>query len=215
MDDLQLQLEAVEQRARRYWFQDGLTEISCGVGFVVVGAWFFALHELQARRAAAPAGGSLGILANLAFPALIFALVWSGRRLVAFAKARYVYPRTGYVSFRRRAGMRSVGAAIACLIGFAVTILIVRAPVLVNWLPALEGLAFAAAFLVLGRKTGTLRFPVEALACVVIGFVLAVRSMDENLAAALVFSGIGLVAMTGGAVALVSFLHHAPRRGRP
>lgn len=214
MDDLQHQLEDVEQRARRYWFQDGLTEISCGFGLLVVGAWFFALHELQAHPAAAPAGGSSEILVNLAFPVLIFVLVWAGRRLIAFAKVRYVYPRTGYVSFRRSAGMRRFSAAIACLVGFAFTILVVRAPALVNWLPALEGLVFAVAFLFLGRKTGTLRFPVEALACAVVGLVLALQSIDENLAAALVFSGIGLVAMTGGAFALGSYLRHAPPRGR-
>jgi hypothetical protein len=206
MDDLQRELADVERRTRRYWFDDGLAEIFASAVFLVVALYFLAQRALGPHTSNA--------LQNLAFPILIVVLAIA-RRGLRMAKSRLVYPRTGYVAFRRPQGHRWATGALACVISVLIALLITRAPMLLNWISATEGLVFGVALLSLGRKTGMLRFPVEGLLTALVGFALSIMRLEENVAAALLFASVGAVLVAGGLVGLVSYLRTAPGEEGP
>ncbi len=216
MDDIDQQLDHVEQRARRYWFEDGLAEISGGAVFVLVGAYFLAQRAIETRLAGAASHRAANIAVNLVFPALIVGLALAGRRLIKVAKDRFVHPRTGYVAFRRPSrGHRLATAALAFVISVLLALLFTRAPVLKDWMPALEGLVFGVAFLFLGQKAQMARFPLEGLACALVGLGVAMLRLDENLAAAALFGSLGAIFVVVGSIAFGSYLRQSPPPERP
>jgi hypothetical protein len=79
-----------------------------------------------------------------------------------------------------------------------------------DWIPALEGLLFAAAFLYSGRKAELVRFPLEGLFCALTGFGLSLLHLDYNVAQASLYASLGLVFSLGGLVAFVRYLRQAP-----
>ena len=202
MDDFQREIDQAEKRTRRYWFEDGLAEISGGLVFLLV-----ALYLLvdDALRGTAP-----GAVFTLAFPVLIVVLGLAGRRMVRAAKDRYVHPRTGFVSFPRRRGHRAARAALAFVIAVLFGLLASRARILVTWIPALEGGIFAVAFFYLGRKVEILRFPLEGLLCAITGVALSAVGLSEDVAAALLFAWLGVVLIAGGGVAFLGYLKRVP-----
>lgn len=202
MDDLQHELDALEKRTRRYWFQDGVVEMSTGTVFLVVAVYFLLQN---AWRDTLP-----HTVLNFAFPVLVVALVLAGRWMVQTVKDRYVHPRTGYVSLRRREGHRWARGALAFVIAALTTLVVSRSPVLRNWIPALEGLVFGVAFFVLGRNADILRFPVEGLLCALVGVVLAVSRLQHDVAVALLFAWLGVVLAAGGLVAFIGYTRQLP-----
>ena len=202
MDDFQREIDQAEKRTRRYWFEDGLAEISSGLIFLLVALYLLVDDALR--------GTVPGAVFTLAFPVLIVALGLAGRRLVRAAKDRYVHPRTGFVSFPRRKGHRVARAALAFVIAVLFSLLVSRARVLVNWIPALEGGIFAAAFFYCGRKVEILRFPIVGLLCAIAGVALSAAGLSEDVAAALLFAWLGVALVTGGSVAFLGYLRRVP-----
>jgi hypothetical protein len=88
--------------------------------------------------------------------------------------------------------------------------LITRAPALVTWLPALQGLVLGIAFLYIGRKVDTVRFPIAGVLCAIAGLLLSVLHLGENLATAALFGWLGSIMVAGGALAFRAYLRHAP-----
>jgi hypothetical protein len=207
MDDLQHELDAVARRTLRSYFQDGVAEMSSATVFLLVAAYF--VVQRAWRNAAHD------VLLNLVFPLTVLALVLAARWTIRVVKDRYVHPRTGYVSFRRREGHRWAHAALAFAIGILMTLLISRTPILVNWIPALEGLVFAAGFLYFGRKFEILRFSVDGLLCAVAGAIVAAVRLDEDVAAALIFAWLGVVLGTGGLLAFMRYRRQTPPPEEP
>ncbi len=207
MDDLQHELDAVEKRTRRYWYQDGICEMASATVFLLVAGYFLLQNAWR--------NSAHDLLLNIAFPLIIVALALAARRVIRVVKDRYVHPRTGYVSFSRRAGHRWARAALAFAIGVLTTLLILRSPVLVNWTAALEGLVFAAFFFYVGRKVDILRFPIEGVLCAVVGVLVSASHLDEDVAAALLFAWLGVLVGTGGLVAFVRYARQLPPREQP
>ncbi|MHB1415211.1 MAG: hypothetical protein ACYC1C_08160, partial [Chloroflexota bacterium] len=110
------EIERALRRTRRYWYEDGLTEMFTGAIFVLVGLSFV----FEAYRLLGPFSPGFSALA---LPVLVVGGGLAGRSLVRRIKERFIYPRTGYVAYRRPPGQRSrlatglVGTAMALLAG--------------------------------------------------------------------------------------------------
>jgi hypothetical protein len=141
-------IDRAEQRARQYWYDDGLTEIATGCVFVAVGALFLA----EAVGLVASGFSSLGLIV------VVFAGVLLGRWLVRVAKERITYPRTGFVQYRLRArgmGARLATGAVGAILAATVALLLKRAPGSLTWIPALDGIVIGAfIYLRLNRPDG-------------------------------------------------------------
>lgn len=202
MDPLQSDIDRATRRAQRYWLDDGLQEALVGCFFVLVGL-FLVFQGMLPR--ASPVQAALA----LAFPLLLIGLGALARRLVLTLKDRYVHPRTGYVAFqknRQRAGW--AGGLVAGAIAFMIVVLS-RKPSVLAWLPALQGLLFAGAFLYAGRKVPRLRFPIEALLTAIAGFGLAFVRLDQDVASGLLLLWTGAAMSVGGLVAFRAYLQQA------
>ncbi len=204
-DPLQPDLDKAQRRAARYWLQDGLNEITVGVLLILVGGYL-------AVESAVPSTAPLRTWIAFGLLVLVAGLGLGARRVVLALKDRYVHPRTGYVALRQTnprsrwlAGL--LGGVIAAL--FAI---VAKAPPVVAWIPAAQGLVLGLLFFASWSKVGLTRFPIEGLLCALAGLGLSLIGIDEGLASGLVFVWAGLVMGAGGVLAFRAYRRTAPGR---
>ena len=92
------EVEKIQRRTYRYWYEDGLADLGAGWVFALLGILFL-------LQALAPAGPLAGISAIL-LPLVVIGGGLLARWAIAGLKARITYPRTGYVSYRQPTGRR-------------------------------------------------------------------------------------------------------------
>ena len=201
---LDARVQQARRRSVRYWFEDGVVEIVLGTGFALMGLYFGVLAVL-------PNGASRALAGSLGLPGLMVAMILGGRFLIARAKERMVYPRTGYVSFARPAPWRRV---VTPILGFVVATLLVvlarRAPSLVDWIPGLQGLLLGGLFLVANRSAKLLRLSLLSLVSAITGLLLSIRGDSTEVGLAILYGGIGLLMAGMGTLALRRYLRQAP-----
>lgn len=154
-------LTHVQQRARAYWFADGLNEIVGGLFAATLGA----LIWWQSRLQDTPQADVLSTAANLFLLAGVFLLPV----LLRWMKERVTYPRSGYVAYPEMKPAERLKRGIpAMLIGFLLAALIVISTLassqtrlwaiaLLIWLPTLMGVLVGGRLLQTARATGLLR----------------------------------------------------------
>lgn len=197
--DTERQIERVTQRAKRYWYDDGLVEMSGGVIFALIGLLF--LSELF--------GPPWQGISALALPAVIIGGALVARRAVAAVKERLTYPRTGYVAYVRQRGLRTraATAVVAVVVSVAVSFLIARVPAALAWMPALQGLVIAAALFYSGYSLGLGRFLVLAVVSAVAGVGAALAGLGDVAGSGAYFLVLGLAMFAAGGYALRRYLY--------
>lgn len=197
------QIDRIIQRTRRYWYEDGLTEIATGVIFLLVGA-------VLALEAVATPGSPLEGLAAFGIVVVVIGGIWGARWAVQRLKERYVYPRTGRVVYpRRKSATRAIVAGVLAMVTSAVTAgLIASSRFDEALLPFFQGLVIGAVFLYWGQALGLWRFFVVAAISVAIGLAVVLSGLEGNPAAAVCFTGTGLALAASGGYALASYFRH-------
>ena len=194
-----------ERRAKRHWYEDGLTEIGIGGIFVVLALYFGALGFAAARL-----GRVASVLVNLLMPVIVLAGGLGMRRLLRRAKEQLVYPRAGYATYPRRRNVpRWVTAAIAGAIAGLTTALVRTAPGVDAWIPAFQGFLVAGFLLWLGRFAGLPRFSLLGLIAGLAGVGISLLQPDSNTAGALFFGAVGVALVVSGSLALRRFMGQA------
>lgn len=196
--------EAIErtiQRTRRYWYEDGLTEIAAGAIFLAIGLMFVA-EAVGLLGPLGPGVSSLGLVA------IVLGGGWLGRRAVVAMKERLTYRRTGYVANPRRRGVRSrvATAIVAGGMGALVSLLLVTAPASQALNPALQGLIVGGALLYFGYNLGLGRFVALAGFSALAGVSCSWYGLGDLLGSGVYFGSLGLVTMVSGAAALAFYL---------
>ncbi len=202
-----IDIEKIEKRTVRSFYDDGILEIAFGAFLLLLGGWLFA-------QAAAPEGSGLGsALAALFVLVIVSAGVVVGR-VVRFLKQRITYPRTGYVAFKKKepSPKRRAAAALAGgLIGASLAVLYGLSPSARTMLPAVNGLLFAVAVLLIANKVGVLRFHVLAAASAVIGVGLTAAGAGDLKGTGLFYGLFGAAVIISGLAALIVYLKRSPR----
>lgn len=85
------------KRTRRYWFVDGLAEMSVGLTFCLMILFYRVAEGLRPEWLRLPAF-------VLGAPLVILSCTWALGKIVRSLKERVTYPRTGYISYPRRQG---------------------------------------------------------------------------------------------------------------
>jgi hypothetical protein len=201
------QMEGVEGRVRAYWYADGWAEIVGGAVLVLLGIFFAGqgwLPESSFARA-------------LLAPALLLVLVGGGiatRRIVSAMKARFTYPRTGYISYRvdetkprqRRFAAGIVGAVFAALL--VSVAVVVRST---DWVPGITGILIGAILIYMKVPlSGLRRFYWMAGFCPILGIVLSFVPLSLDYRLAILYSVIGLAFMLTGGWNLRRYLRDNP-----
>jgi hypothetical protein len=200
-------IEKIEKRTVRSFYDDGLGEITLGPLLVLLGAVLFAQTVVREKSAIYQA---LGVLSMLV---VLFAGLLTGR-IVGFLKRRITHPRTGYVAFKKREQSpkrRAAAIIVAIVIGASVAVLYGLSPSVNALIPAVNGLLFAVAVFFFARKAGLTRFYVLAAASAVIGIAIAAAGIGEIKGIGFFYILFGVAITISGLAALIIYLRRFPR----
>lgn len=194
MDDI----DGLQRRVRRYWYEDGLTEIAAGCLALLVGLLFF----VEVIAPTLPDN-----FTAVALSILIIVGVWVANRVVATLKERLTYPRTGYVSYRRSKGARGI---ISGLVSAAIAVLaagLLRAwPFLLGQVISLQGLIIGVFLLYLAHTLGLSRCYTLAVLSAVAGVATSLAGFDETLGMATYYCVMGAALVVSGLLTLRAYL---------
>ena len=184
------ELNKTIRRSQQYWFEDGLVELLIGLLFMVL-SWLFWWQTTSDSEYAPLIGG-------LAMPIIIIL----GSILVGvtlrWLKQRFVYPRTGYVTYVKPTNkQRGLSALLGLLIGAALAMAITRLA-LAELTTAFIGAGIAVGFFMIGNRVGLMRFHLLAVWSVAVGVAISFLGIDDSLANVLVLGLIGLSLVVSG-----------------
>jgi hypothetical protein len=199
-------IEKLEKRTVRSFYDDGLTEIAAGLMFLILGAYF--ILQLGAT------GSTAGSILSSVFLIVFFAAFFLVNRLLRFFKRRITYPRTGYVAFKKKEPSpkrRVATAVVAGIISAALAILFRISPSVKLLFPAVNGLLFAVAALLLAHRVGVTRFYVLSAASAAIGVGLALAGVGDLNGLGFFYLLFGAAVLVAGLAALIVYLGRNPR----
>lgn len=191
----------IKQSSLRYWFEDGISEIVIGALFAVIGI-FNLLQELLEP------GSMVSGLSGLILIFLVTFGILLSRRLIKTFKERLTYPRTGYVAYKKSTPLQRVLSA-ALGISFAMIVIWLArgsSQISVIWTPLILGFSLAGFMIIIGFRTGLLRYQVMAILILISGVVLSISGIPDSLLTGMMFSFQGLMLILSGIITLVSYL---------
>ena len=200
-----MNLDDLARRPQRYWDVDGLPEVTMGLLWMAWGgAWLFG-ESLPHDQWAYKLYWSLT-------PALLagggFLAVWATKRL----KARFTFPRAGYVAWKEPSRLANLGAAaVAILVSVVVVVAIARAdaPAGHNAAPVL-GVILSLGFVVASLRQRAPHYLALAGVAIALGLALGTTAGGWESANWL-FVWLGVASAFVGAVRFVLFMRRHPR----
>ncbi len=202
------EISNVKQRIYRYWYSDGIAELSSGGIFLLLGFYFAAQEYLKANSLAS------GLL-QVGLVIVLVGGVFLGRWLIKALKSRLTYPRTGYVEYRvdkRNLNRRRVivGIVAALIASFS----LIFSEWVVSYLDltlALTGILVGLILIVLqGRNFGVGRFYAFGGASVLLGLALAFSGLPNGYSLGLFYGLMGIVFAVSGGIVLSRYLQENP-----
>ena len=200
-------IEKIEKRTIQSFYEDGLTEIALSLILFLLGGYFVA-------QAVVPDNSRWGAELSGLFILVIVSAAFLVNRLLRFLKRRITYPRTGYVTFKKKepSRMRRIAtAAVAMIISGSLAALYSISPSLKVLYPAVNGLLFAVAVLLVANKVGLARFFVLSAASAVIGLAVTVAGIGDLKGIGVYYLFFGAAVLVSGLVALVVYIRRFPR----
>jgi hypothetical protein len=188
------------QRARRYWFIDGLVEITAGMLFLLIGLYFYLQSLLP------PAS----FLSTLLTPGLVVLVIGGGalaRKIIQALKGRLTYRRTGYVSYPAPSRRRRIATAgVAMLIAGLTSSLFGLWKASLAWIPAFSGLVIGMAMLYSAHRFGLGRFYLLAAYSAVLGVGATLSGWSEGLGLAAYYGLMAPALLLCGGLTLSAYL---------
>jgi hypothetical protein len=192
-------LNSTEQRARQYWFADGLAEL-LGAAFCVLLAVYFGVQQILPQS-------SFAIIFLL-----VFVAAYGIRKLMYSIRQHSTYQRTGYVEAGKGLNDRRL---LGVAIGFSVLLMgfmlytILRGIQAITWMSAIGGAIYAFVFFMAAFRTGLLRIYFLAAFSLLLGLVLAVNGLGDFWGAAILSLMIGLALIAFGLVTRLTYLRQS------
>lgn len=194
-------------RTQRYWYRDGLEEISLGIICFLIGG-----QSLATSKAAWFWPGTLIYLL------LVVAFIIFVPRIKAAMRERITYPRSGYVDHGESSLRRGLRAMVLGFVIFGICVLTVRygdrvglyPDRTIQWTPVVGGIAIAAVSVYVYVSQGLRRFLVVGAFAVILGIAVSIE-WPWRLATGLFVCGVGCAWLCSGGVTLWNYLRTAPR----
>jgi hypothetical protein len=202
-------LKQSQLRAIQYFYVDGTFEFSFG-GLCLLLAIYFYFQAILPESL-------LATLLNMAFILVVLGASFLINRLVHRLKEHLTYPRTGFVAYRPKYGLKlGVRIAIGLTLGFLFSTLIIigikKNPNVMDWMPGITGLFFGIVLAWIGFRSALPRFYLVALAIFVTGIGLAVSGIGYAMGLALVYGLTSLVLFISGSLTLWTYLRKNPEK---
>jgi hypothetical protein len=197
-------IDHLVQRTRQYWFSDGIVELSVGSLFLLLGVYFYLQSTL-------PTGSLLLVGFQVGFVFLLVGAIFLNRYLVDKLKSRFIFPRTGYVSYKRASKkQRLASIGIVCIIAGINTALFLTTPLSISWIPAVTGLIVGSLWLISAFRVGLLRFYLQSVLAFLLGVILSLSNLEIYLGLALFYGILGCVLVLSGGWTLAAYLRQHP-----
>jgi hypothetical protein len=201
------EMKQVEQRVKRYWYTDGIAELTSGGLFVLLGVYFGAQGFLGEDSI-------VSIILQISLILVMVGGIFGVRWLVSTLKARLTYPRTGYVEYRVNEKdvkvRRYVVAGVAMIIAIASIVLIdyIRG---LDSMALITGLLVGIIFIALrGKSSGLKRFYLLGGLAIVLGVILSFSGLSQAYNLGLFYGLIGIAIMISGGMVLRRYLSENP-----
>ncbi len=195
---MNVDLRNAQQRARQYWFIDGLAELAAGLMGIVLAALFWFSNAILLSRWGVP-----GLFVGAALLAIAF------RIAIQKVKERSTYRSTGYVaplSGLENKRVIGIAAVFVLLLLVAQFVLNRQGNFALLWSPAIGGLIFAFIFGLAAYETGLPRLYYLAVFCGVIGIILGLTRSGFILGMSLLCGLVGIWLLISGALVRRDYL---------
>ena len=200
-------MKQVEQRVKRYWYTDGIAEISSGGLFFLLGLYFGVQGYFGEKSL-------VSIILQVSMVLLMVGAIFGVRWLVNTLKSRLTYPRTGYVEYRvneKDAKIRRwVVAGVAMVIAIA-------SIVLVDYIRSLDSMALVSGLLVgvifialRGKSSGLKRFYLLGGLAILLGTVLSFSGLSQAYNLGLFYGLLGIAILISGGLVMRRYLIENP-----
>jgi MFS family permease len=199
-------LEQYRERAKKYWFMDGLVEIGTGLLCFLLAIVF----EIENLFNQSP-------FRDVSFFILALLGALAVRRLIQRVKEHSTYPRTGYVSNKKDPVNKKV---VLFAIAFTAVLLLLQIywlvfhPIPIEEGPLIGGLIFAFIFTLIAYQMSLPRFNLYAILSLVIGSMLSLVGFTDLAGAAILSALIGIILVISGGITHRSYLqYNSPYEG--
>jgi hypothetical protein len=198
----------VEQRVMRYWYTDGLGELTGGGMFMLLGGYFAGQEFLKAND----------FVSGLLQGSLVLVLVggmFFGRWLIKLLKSRLTYPRTGYVEYRvdkDASNLRRILIGIvAAVVAVSTLMFSKQVGYFLDLTIALTGMLVGLILIVMqGKRSDLKRFYVLGGFSFVLGIVLALSGLPDGYGLGAYYGLMGLAYIISGSFVLRRYLQENP-----
>jgi hypothetical protein len=197
----------VEQRIKRYWYSDGIAELSSGGMFILLGLYF----GIQGYFGE---GSMVSVILQVSLVFIMMGGIFGVRWMVNMLKTRLTYPRTGYVEYRKDERdlkqRRYVVAVMAMVIAIASVVLVkyIRG---LDSMVLITGVLVAIVFVALrGKSSGVTRFYVMGGFSLLLGIGLSLGGLPEEYNLALFYGLLGVAIIVSGGIVLRRYLNENP-----
>ncbi|NJC98782.1 MAG: hypothetical protein C3F07_06790 [Anaerolineales bacterium] len=197
----------VERRVKRYWYSDGIAELSSGGMFILLGLYF----GIQGYFGE---GSIVSVVLQVGLVLIMIGGVFGVRWLVNTLKARITYPRTGYVEYRvddREAKTRRYTVAAVAMVIAIASMVLVRYIRGLDSMVLITGVLVAIVFIALrGKSSGVTRFYYLGGYSLLLGTGLSLGDLSDEYNLALFYGLLGVAVMVSGGTVLRRYLRENP-----
>ncbi len=197
----------VEQRVKRYWYSDGIADISVGAMFLMLGL-FFGVQGYFGE------GSTVSVILQVSMVLVMVGGIFGVQWLVNTLKSRLTYPRTGYVEYRAKDKESNQRRFV--VIGVAL-IIAVASIVLIDFIRELDSMVLASGILVgvvfialRGKSTGVTRFYIMGGIAILLGVGLSLGNLSQEYNLAVFYGCMGIVLMVTGGIVLRRYISENP-----
>jgi len=197
----------VEGRVKRYWYSDGIAELSIGGMFILLGL-YFGIQGYFGEES------TVAVILQVSMVLVMVGGILGTNWLVNNLKARLTYPRTGYVEYR--AHDKDANRRRYVVVGVALSIA-VASIVLINFIHGLDsmvlatGILIGVVFIVLrGKSSGVTRFYYLGGISLILGIGLSFDNLSQAYNLALFYGLLGVSILVSGILMLRRYLRENP-----
>ena len=201
------ELNQVEQRVKRYWYSDGIADITGGAMLILLCGYFAAQGYVKENSL-------INGLLQSGLVVLMIAATFGARWVVNTLKARVTYPRTGYVQYRvdpQTEKYRRWALALIAMMLASAMVFLSNSIQIVDSLLLTTGLVVGIIFVVLrGKSSGIKRFYILGGLSLVLGIILSLIIFPQAYKLAIFYGVLGIASAISGLLVLRAYLHDNP-----
>lgn len=196
-------IKEATRRTERYWYEDGLWEISFGLVYAALAVFYFFTQSIGWS-------GPQSLILPFLQIGVMLGTFWAAGKMVKYLKEHITYPRTGYVSYRKpaprsRASKIAITAAVSAVTAALVAI-VASFSTMQDQMPFIISLPMAGALVYLGHRFGLVRMYVIAVLMVLAGYAFSMLALGGDLVIALFFGALAALLIFSGLITFALYL---------